>query len=118
MLHLYMSEKISDVEACKKLVKISLENHRLPYITVTPTFSICRNHGYLSGEHQFCPECDSLLLQEKASLNDEEREPCEVWTRVMGYHRPVSCFNIGKTGEHHERIWPYDPGRRRFGTTI
>ena len=105
VLHLYMSEKISDAEACKKLVKISLENHRLPYITVTPTFSICRNHGYLSGEHQFCPECDFLLLQEKASLIDEEREPCEVWTRVMGYHRPVSCFNIGKKGEHHERVF-------------
>jgi ribonucleoside-triphosphate reductase len=61
VLHLYMSERISSVEACKKLVKRSLSNFHLPYITVTPTFSICPNHGYLSGEHEFCPRCDDEL---------------------------------------------------------
>ncbi|NQD37896.1 ribonucleoside triphosphate reductase [Permianibacter sp. IMCC34836] len=65
VLHLYMSEKISSAEACKKLVKRSLENFRLPYITITPTFSICPKHGYLAGEHEFCPKCDEALLQKK-----------------------------------------------------
>jgi len=65
VLHLYMSERISSVEACKKLVKRALERFRLPYITVTPTFSICPKHGYLSGEHQFCPLCDEEILARK-----------------------------------------------------
>ncbi len=58
VLHLYMGERISSAEACKKLVKRSLETFHLPYITVTPTFSICPEHGYLDGEHEFCPKCD------------------------------------------------------------
>jgi len=65
VLHLYMSEKISSAAACRKLVRRSLENFRLPYITITPTFSICPNHGYLAGEHQFCPKCDQELLMKK-----------------------------------------------------
>jgi anaerobic ribonucleoside-triphosphate reductase len=88
VLHLYMSEKLSSAAACRELVKRSLSVHRLPYITVTPTFSICPDHGYLAGEHQNCTTCGG---------------PCEVWTRVMGYFRPVSSFNIGKKGEHAER---------------
>jgi ribonucleoside-triphosphate reductase len=75
---------------------------------VTPTFSICQKHGYLSGEHKFCPRCDEAILKEKpkgAVLIDEERELCEIWTRVMGYHRPVSSFNIGKKGEYNERVF-------------
>ncbi len=62
VLHLYMGERISSAEACKKLVRRALENFRLPYITITPTFSICPKHGYLSGEHTFCPTCDAELL--------------------------------------------------------
>ncbi len=65
VLHLYMGEQVSSVEACKKLVRRSLENFRLPYITVTPTFSICPKHGYLSGAHEFCPICDAERLAEK-----------------------------------------------------
>jgi len=53
-----MTEKISSPEACKNLVRKILENHKLPYITITPTFSICPNHGYLAGEFDFCPRCD------------------------------------------------------------
>ncbi len=68
VLHLYMSEKISSAEACRNLVKKVLSNFRLPYITVTPVFSICPVHGYLSGEHEYCPKCDNLLL-EKLTLN-------------------------------------------------
>lgn len=89
VLHLYMSEKVSTAAACRELVRRSLSTHRLPYITVTPTFSICPEHGYLAGEHENCEMCG---------------EPCEVWTRVMGYFRPVSSFNIGKKGEHAERV--------------
>ncbi|MCM5554813.1 ribonucleoside triphosphate reductase [Pleomorphomonas sp. NRK KF1] len=65
VLHLYMGERISSAEACKKLIRRSLENFRLPYITVTPTFSICPKHGYIAGEHEFCPICDAERLAAK-----------------------------------------------------
>lgn len=94
VLHLYMSERISSAEACKNLVRRSLTNFGLPYITVTPTFSICPSHGYLAGEHPTCPQC----------ADSEIEQACEVWTRVMGYHRPVTSFNIGKQGEFAERV--------------
>ena len=64
VLHLYMQEQISSPEACRKLVKTALTNFRLPYLTVTPTFSICPKHGYLAGEHEFCPLCDEELMAE------------------------------------------------------
>jgi len=64
VLHLYMSEKISHPEACRKFIKKVLSNFRLPYITVTPVFSICPVHGYLNGEHEYCPKCDKLILEE------------------------------------------------------
>jgi len=62
VLHLYMREKISSPEACKNFVKKVLTNFKLPYITVTPIFSICPIHGYLNGEHEYCPKCDEILL--------------------------------------------------------
>jgi ribonucleoside-triphosphate reductase len=65
VLHLYMSERISSAEACKRLVRRSLEQFRLPYLTVTPVFSICPHHGYIAGEHEFCPRCDEELLAKK-----------------------------------------------------
>jgi anaerobic ribonucleoside-triphosphate reductase len=65
VLHLYMEERLSSSEACKNLVRRSLEKFRLPYITVTPTFSVCPNHGYLAGEHEFCPRCDEEILRRK-----------------------------------------------------
>jgi ribonucleoside-triphosphate reductase len=65
VLHLYMNERVSSSTACKALVRRSLERFRLPYITVTPTFSICATHGYLAGEHRFCPKCDAERLAEK-----------------------------------------------------
>jgi len=65
VLHLYMSEQISSTEACKRLVRRALENFRLPYITVTPVFSICPKHGYIAGEHPFCPICDQELIARK-----------------------------------------------------
>lgn len=90
VLHLYMNEKISSGEACKRLVKTVIENYRLPYITVTPIFSVCNTHGYISGEKPNCPHCGESTL---------------VWTRVMGYYRPVETFNLGKIGEHMERVY-------------
>jgi len=65
VLHLYMSERISSIEACKRLVRRALERFAIPYVTVTPTFSICPRHGYLSGEHKFCPRCDEDLIAKK-----------------------------------------------------
>ena len=65
VLHLYMAEQISSAQACKKLVRNALSRFRLPYLTVTPTFSICPVHGYLAGEHEFCPKCDEALLHER-----------------------------------------------------
>ncbi len=67
VLHLYMTEALSSGDACRKLVRRALENFRLPYITITPTFSICPTHGYLSGEHQFCPKCDEERIAKKRS---------------------------------------------------
>jgi ribonucleoside-triphosphate reductase len=64
VLHLYMREKISSAEAARKLVKNVITNFKLPYITVTPTFSVCEKHGYLSGEHEYCPKCDEEILHE------------------------------------------------------
>jgi ribonucleoside-triphosphate reductase len=65
VLHLYMGERISSVDACKRLVRRALTNFRVPYITITPTFSICPVHGYLAGEHEYCPRCDQELLSKK-----------------------------------------------------
>lgn len=90
VFHLYMTERISSAKACKALVKKTLEQFQVPLITITPTFSICPHHGYLEGEHQACPKCS-------------EEQSCEIWTRVMGYHRAISLFNIGKQGEYFER---------------
>lgn len=90
VLHLYMGEAVASASACRTLVRRALERFRLPYLTVTPTFSICPAHGYVSGHHEQCPTCGA---------------ECEVWTRVMGYFRPISSFNIGKKGEAAERLY-------------
>ncbi len=65
VLHLYMGERISSAKACMKMVKTTLTNFKLPYITITPTFSICPMHGYLQGEHEYCPKCDDEILLKK-----------------------------------------------------
>ncbi len=89
VLHLYMSERLPNGESAKNLVKKVLTNYKLPYITITPVFSVCPTHGYLNGEQHECPHCSKKT---------------QVWTRVMGYHRPFDSFNIGKKGEHMERV--------------
>ena len=88
VLHLYMNERLSSGEACKRFVRKVLATYQLPYVTVTPVFSVCDTHGYLAGEQPECPRC---------------RARTKVWTRVMGYYRPVDSFNLGKKGEHRER---------------
>lgn len=95
VLHLYMGERVTSSKVCKEIVRRALTSFRLPYITITPTFSVCPVHGYLAGEHKTCEKC--------ASIDPSNVTECEVWTRVMGYFRPVSSFNIGKKGEYAER---------------
>ena len=119
VLHLYVGERIPDAESCKRLVQKSLTQFRLPYITITPTFSVCPKHGYIAGEFHYCPTCDEAeskkivaqaqnngqeLALEEVQIPEENRQLCEVWTRVMGYFRPISQFNKGKKSEYAERV--------------
>ena len=90
VLHLFLGEKISDIKTVKNLIKKIFTNFHLPYITLTPTFSICPTHGYLEGEHFFCPECTI-------------KQPCEVYSRIVGYLRPVQQWNLGKQEEFKQR---------------
>ena len=69
VLHLYMKEQVSSTEACRKLVKNVISNYRLPYITVTPLFSVCPKHGYIAGEHEYCPKCDEELLESEEDIS-------------------------------------------------
>jgi ribonucleoside-triphosphate reductase (formate) len=90
VVHLFLGERLSDAQSAKAIVKKVFENFHLPYITLTPTFSICPTHGYLSGEHFECPQCTI-------------KQPCEVYSRIVGYIRPVSQWHIGKKQEYKER---------------
>ncbi|XOB46653.1 MAG: anaerobic ribonucleoside-triphosphate reductase [Candidatus Nealsonbacteria bacterium] len=90
VLHLFLGERLSDIQTVKNLIKKVFEKFHLPYITLTPTFSICPVHGYLSGEHFECPKCTI-------------KQPCEVYSRIVGYLRPVSQWNEGKAQEFKER---------------
>jgi len=90
VMHLFLGEQISDISNVKNLIKKIFENFKLPYITLTPTFSICPTHGYVAGEHFFCPRCTI-------------KQPCEVYSRVVGYIRPLSQWNVGKFTEYSQR---------------
>lgn len=87
--HLYLGEKIDDRNVAKKLIKKIFTQAKMPYISITPTFSVCPEHGYIAGEHFTCPTCN--------------RE-AEVYTRVVGYLRPVQNFNKGKREEYKNRV--------------
>lgn len=89
VFHVFVGERITDVEACKLLVKRIAENFRLPYYTITPTFSVCVDHGYINGEQFKCPQCG---------------RPTEVYSRVVGYLRPVQNWNEGKREEYRQRL--------------
>lgn len=86
--HLYLGEAVEDVNVCKQLIQKIFKKHKIPYISITPTFSICDAHGYISGEHFNCPECGA---------------EAEVWSRVTGYLRPVKNYNLGKKEEYKQR---------------
>jgi len=88
VFHTYAGERISDPRSVKALVKKICENYHLPYMTFTPTFSVCPSHGYLAGEKEICPSCE---------------EPCEIYSRVVGYLRPVQQWNKGKKEEFNLR---------------
>lgn len=89
VLHLYLGEQIKDTEVAKILIKKVFTKYKLPYISITPTFSICPEHGYISGEHFECPHCQAA---------------CEVWSRVVGYLRPVQNYHKGKKAEYRDRL--------------
>lgn len=78
VLHLYMREKLSTPEACRNLIRKVLSNFSLPYITITPVFSICPTHGYLTGEHEYCPKCDHQLIEELKLNNHHYEQPSAV----------------------------------------
>jgi len=90
VLHLFVGEKVSEIQNVKNLIRTVFEKFRLPYVTLTPTFSICPTHGYMAGEHFACPQC---AIQ----------QPCEVYSRIVGYLRPVQQWNNGKQQEFKER---------------
>ena len=88
VLHLYLGEEIKDRAVAKRLIQKVFTRYRLPYISLTPTFSICNDHGYLAGEQPICPECGAAT---------------EIWSRVVGYLRPVRNYNKGKQEEYTQR---------------
>ena len=88
VIHFFLGERMDDPQTLKKLVKTICENYKLPYFTFSPSFSICKNHGYIVGEHSDCPNCG---------------EATEVYSRVVGFLRPVSQWNKGKQAEFEMR---------------
>lgn len=88
VIHFFLGERMDDPQTLKKLVKTICENYKLPYFTFSPSFSICKNHGYIVGEHPECPKCS---------------EKTEVYSRVVGFLRPVSQWNKGKQAEFEMR---------------
>ncbi len=97
VFHAFLGEKLPDWRAAAKLVRTIAENYRLPYYTLSPTYSVCKNHGYLSGEAFTCPKCG---------------EKAEVYSRITGYYRPVQNWNEGKAQEYKNRV-EYDLGMSR-----
>ncbi|MFA6810637.1 MAG: ribonucleoside triphosphate reductase [Desulfoplanes sp.] len=89
VFHCYLGESVDDLQALKKLILKAMTITKIPYISITPTFSVCQEHGYLSGEHFSCPQCGA---------------ECEVYTRVTGFYRPVTKFNKGKAAEYRDRV--------------
>ena len=88
VLHLFLGERIDNPEMVKRLVKRICSRYRLPYFTITPTFSVCPECGYIDGENQTCPKCG---------------KNCEIYSRVVGYLRPVNQWNEGKKAEFAQR---------------
>jgi len=102
VLHAFLGERIDDWRQARLLVRRIAESFRLPYYTLTPTFSICPIHGYISGEHFYCPY-DHAPEELAAVAREDGKVPCEVYSRIVGYLRPVRNWNIGKKQEFAER---------------
>ena len=94
VFHTFLGESQLPVASVKQLIKKITANFKLPYITLSPTFSICPNHGYIFGEHKTCPKC---------KMNNIEQD-CTVFSRIVGYLRPVEQWNAGKHEEFKERV--------------
>ena len=88
VFHAFLGEKLPDWKTTAALVRKIAENFKLPYYTMSPTYSVCQEHGYIAGEHHTCPTCGA---------------PCEVWSRITGYYRPVQNWNDGKVQEYEDR---------------
>ena len=93
VFHTFVGESQLPAESVKKLTKTICENFKLPYFTLSPTFSICPEHGYIYGEHKTCPKCES----------EGKSNVCEVYSRIVGYLRPIDQWNDGKRAEYHDR---------------
>lgn len=89
VFHAFLGEKLPDWQSAMKLVRKIAENYKLPYYTISPTYSVCTEHGYISGEHEECPICGNKT---------------EVYSRITGYYRPVALWNDGKTEEYKTRL--------------
>jgi ribonucleoside-triphosphate reductase (formate) len=93
VFHTFIGERNPSPEAVKNLIKKMVNNFKVPYVTISPTFSVCPSHGYIYGEHHTCPKC--------AEIGEESN--CEVYTRIVGYIRPVEQWNKGKQSEYYQR---------------
>ena len=105
VFHAFLGEKLPDWKAAASLVRKIAENYKLPYYTLSPTYSVCRNHGYIAGEAFKCPDCG---------------EKTEVYSRITGYYRPVQNWNDGKSQEYKDRL-VYNAGTsmaRRFSPNV
>ena len=89
VFHTFLGEAVADTEALKNFIVKAFRMTKIPYLSITPTFSVCKSHGYMSGEHFECPTCG---------------EDAEVFTRIVGYYRPVSRWNKGKKAEYADRV--------------
>ena len=89
IFHTFLGERMQNGESAKRLVKKIAHNTRMPYFSITPTFSICSDHGYIKGEHFECPDCGNKT---------------EVYSRIVGYYRPVQNWNSGKQEEFKDRL--------------
>ncbi len=89
VFHAYLGEKLPSWKSAATLVRTIAENYRLPYYSISPTYSVCKSHGYIAGEHFTCPDCG---------------EKTEVYSRITGYYRPVQNWNDGKSQEYKDRV--------------
>jgi len=89
VFHTFLGESVADTKALQRFIVKAFTDTKLPYLSITPTFSVCKEHGYIRGEHHACPVCG---------------DDAEVFTRIVGYYRPVSQWNKGKKAEYKDRM--------------